>query len=90
MNEFSTAVKMMFPHAINQFGLEEARARIASTVLQPCHDHNEFDVDRIDAVIASYSDDGREDADTESAFLLTLKDGKYAVASESGDGTGHG
>lgn len=89
-NPVRVAMMLMYPGAINTFSLEEAKDRIKKTVLGDCHAHDTFDVKQIEDVLSSYCDDGKEYADSESAFLLLLKDGNYAVAWEDSDSSGHG
>lgn len=45
---------------------------------------------KISKIIGSYSTDNIYYNDTESVMIFELKDGKYAVAWENSDSTGHG
>jgi len=74
----------------NELTREQAIDRIENIVLADCHEHSNFDVNFIDKCLASYTDDAKDYNDSDSVMLLSLKDGKYAIAWEWGDSTGHG
>lgn len=76
-----------------EFDLETARKRVNDLVY--CSDHppsipkSEF-LASLEELLASYAVDEVDYNDTESAMIFKLKDGKFAVATEWGDTTGHG
>ncbi len=75
---------------LNELKTQEAIDRITEKILTDCHDHDSFDTTTVEECIASYCDDNKYCADTASVMLLKLKDGRYAVAQEQSDSSGHG